>query len=513
MQINVETLKDKILGCWTGKNIGGVLGAPFEAKRGVFDVDYYVQEDLEGNPPPNDDLDLQLVWLVAAEKYGQQLNAEILGEYWLTFLNPDWCEYGRGMANMRAGMNPALSGHVENTYRNSCGCFIRSEIWACLCPGNPDLAVKYAYEDAVVDHSGDGMYGELFCAALESAAFVESDREKLIEIALSYIPEDCLVAKAVKLARECYESGIDWKAARKRMMNEIPGTFSVQFEIPENTEDFPLEPVGNDCPNNIGLMMIAWYYGGDDFGKCLCTAVNCGEDTDCTAGTLGAIFGIIHGSGNLPEKWTKPIGGIINTMCIDKTKGYVLGEIPKNVDELSERILRAVPRFLDSERCDVFAEGGYSVYAREDLFCRDRKVKRLPGIGMGYNPRPIIAHEQFGPMTVRKDNHMFTLYLEHEDGVFLKAGKPLRLKLYAEATPYAHHQWLNIRINAPESLQVLPGRTFSMPLHYTNSTMSELDLRVYSENPDFCYADVVIEVWIEGRHTWTAMRTRIYVKS
>lgn len=28
MNLDFQTLKDKILGCWNGKNIGGVLGAP-----------------------------------------------------------------------------------------------------------------------------------------------------------------------------------------------------------------------------------------------------------------------------------------------------------------------------------------------------------------------------------------------------------------------------------------------------------------------------------------------------
>ena len=27
-KINIEEFRDKVLGCWTGKNIGGTLGAP-----------------------------------------------------------------------------------------------------------------------------------------------------------------------------------------------------------------------------------------------------------------------------------------------------------------------------------------------------------------------------------------------------------------------------------------------------------------------------------------------------
>ncbi len=513
MQIKFETLKDKILGCWTGKNIGGVLGAPFEGKRGTFDTDFYVQENLEGNPPPNDDLDLQLVWLAAAEKYGQQLNAELLGEYWLTFIMPDWNEYGRGKANLRAGLQPPLSGHADNAYRNSCGCFIRSEVWACLCPGNPALAVKFAYEDAVIDHSGDGMYGELFCAAVESAAFVESDRDRLVEIGLSYIPEDCLVARAVRLAQECRESGLDWKAARVRMMREVPGTFGLQGKLPAEMEDFPTTPSGNDCPNNLGLMMIAWLYGDNDFGKSLCIAVNCGEDTDCTAGTLGAIFGIIHGESRLPEQWTKPIGGIINTLCIERSKAALLGGIPQTVEALSDRILRTIPRFLDRDTCDVLAPGGYTVSVQGDLFCHDRELQFLPGLGWTAEPRSPISHERFGPMTIRRDYHMFTLYLDHPDGVYLKAGEPLRLHLSAESTPFSQQQWMNVRIHAPAAIEVRPGRSLSLPLQNTHSTPAEIPLELTAACPDFGHADILIEAALEGRHTWGAVRTRLYVKA
>ena len=67
--MNREEYRDKVLGCWTGKNIGGTLGAPMEGKRDIFDVTFYTQ-DLKGHPAPNDDLDLQLVWLRAIEDNG-----------------------------------------------------------------------------------------------------------------------------------------------------------------------------------------------------------------------------------------------------------------------------------------------------------------------------------------------------------------------------------------------------------------------------------------------------------
>ena len=187
MKLNRKQYQDKVRGCWIGKNAGGVLGAPYECLRQINRVDFYSQ-DLSMGPPANDDLDLQIVWLAAVEKYGRRVNASILGEYWLSYIIPNWVEYGTAKANLRAGLVPPLSGEVANVYKNSNGCFIRSEIWACLAPGHPEIAVRYAYEDACVDHAGEGLYGEIFFAAVQSAAFVESDHRKLISIGLSYIP-------------------------------------------------------------------------------------------------------------------------------------------------------------------------------------------------------------------------------------------------------------------------------------------------------------------------------------
>ena len=134
--INRSEYRDKVLGCWTGKNIGGTLGAPMEGRREIFDVKFYVQ-DLKGKPAPNDDLDLQLIWLLAVEENGiYQVNERVLGEYWLSHITGPWNEYGVGKVNMANGLVPPLSGAFNNEqWKNSNGAWIRSEIWACLFPG------------------------------------------------------------------------------------------------------------------------------------------------------------------------------------------------------------------------------------------------------------------------------------------------------------------------------------------------------------------------------------------
>lgn len=53
--------QDKVSGCWLGKNIGGTLGMPMEWERRKNDVTYYTH-DITGEPLPNDDLDIQILW-------------------------------------------------------------------------------------------------------------------------------------------------------------------------------------------------------------------------------------------------------------------------------------------------------------------------------------------------------------------------------------------------------------------------------------------------------------------
>jgi hypothetical protein len=93
MNINTQAYLYKVLSCWIGKSIGGTIGAPMEWRRQVNNVTFYTQ-DLGGDPLPNDDLDIQLLWLIALEEQGPHLDAHVLADYWLTFVTPHWSEYG-----------------------------------------------------------------------------------------------------------------------------------------------------------------------------------------------------------------------------------------------------------------------------------------------------------------------------------------------------------------------------------------------------------------------------------
>lgn len=375
MKLTFQDYCDKVKGCYFGKNIGGTLGAPFECFRGVYDIDFFMQD--VSSPVPNDDVDLQLVWLSAVEHEGKNIDSHILAQYWENYVSAVISEYGTGKNNYQMGICPPLSGHMRNENRESNGAWIRTEIWACLCAGNPALAANYAYYDACVDHSGEGIYAAIFTAAVEAAAFFESDAEKLIGIGLSYLPERCGVRNAVGIVLDCFKRGDDWKTARKKLLVAEPSSFgeiggewkgtaqvpaSKKCPVQERDNDIPKAVHGYDAPASIGIVLIGWLYGAGDFGKSVCLAVNCGEDTDCTAGTLGAILGIIGGESAIPERWKK---GCSEKIAVCTLRSDLLLDVPETVSALCERVIKQFP-VISSGRC-TFTDKGFEIIAANSL--------------------------------------------------------------------------------------------------------------------------------------------------
>ena len=345
MKLNKEQLMDKIWGCWVGKNIGGTLGTPFEGKREIHDITGFVSQ--KGEPLPNDDLDLQLVWLEAMRTVGpKSLDANILADYWMSYISPHWNEYGIGKSNLEVGLLPPVSGEVNNVWKHSNGAWIRSEIWACRAPGIPNLAVKYAMYDACIDHGlAEGTYAEMFTASLESMAFFESDIRTLIEKALEFIPSDCRIAKSVKLVLDCYDKKVPWLETRNMLVKQS-------------------EDIGwFQAPANVGYVVLGLMYGEGDFKQSLIHCVNCGDDTDCTAATCGAIYGIIKGEKGLPDDCKEYIGDRIMTYCVN---GSYIPEMPKTCTEFSERIIATLPIVLEAHGVDFEYTDGANEYNKED---------------------------------------------------------------------------------------------------------------------------------------------------
>lgn len=324
-----EFLRDKIYACWLGKNIGGTLGTPYEGQRDMHDIQGFASKP--GEPLPNDDLDLQLVWLRAVTEWGPDaINSKLLGEYWLTYIGPNWNEYGVCKANMRDGIQPPMTGEIDNEqWQDSNGAWIRTEVWACMYPAMPEKAIRLAFEDASVDHGfGEGTYAAIFVAAMESAAFVINDAEELLKIGLSKIPENCRVARSARIVIDAYHNGIDWRTCRNMVVEDSKDLGWFQ------------------APANVAFVVLGLLYGKGDFKQSLIYAVDCGDDTDCTGATLGSLMGIMGGMKVIPDDWRAYIGDDIKSICIAAGHGLW----PKTCTELTDCMIDLLPITLNPHR-------------------------------------------------------------------------------------------------------------------------------------------------------------------
>jgi len=281
-------LLDKIYGCWLGKSISGTIGAPYEGYKGIMQVEY--DPRMIENMLPNDDLDLQVLWLDVVEQIGPGFTSRDLADRFHSCCSYAPGEYATFRRNYEMGIFPPLSGKFNNNfYIEGMGCPIRSEIWACLAAGDPVLAAELASRDGCLDHFGNSIYAEQHLAALEAMAFTwEGSVRDLIEESLMVIPHDCKYAGLVRDVLDWYDEGFTWR--------QIFGRVLRGYGHP-------------DCTNmyqNMGVTFLALLCGEGDFLATTILALNCGFDTDCTCATVGSVLGILRGGKSLMEQYNFP---------------------------------------------------------------------------------------------------------------------------------------------------------------------------------------------------------------
>lgn len=284
----VTAYRDKVLGCWLGKAVGGSLGQSFEGLEGPILADFYtpVPETMVAN----DDLDVQVVYAALLDQMDEPaVDRHLIARAWRDHLRFPWCEYGVAKRNLAEGILPPHTGSYDNWYTCGEGAVIRSELWACLAPGEPERAAAYAYEDACFDHAGDGIWAAVFMAALQALAFTENRPDVLLDRASSLLPIGSRIRQVVHDTRVWVAEGSPWE----RVMDLILDKYS--------TGDFM------DTRINTGFVVLGWLASGGDFGRAILITNGCGADTDSSTASLGALLGILDPA-SIPEKWLAPIG-------------------------------------------------------------------------------------------------------------------------------------------------------------------------------------------------------------
>jgi ADP-ribosylglycohydrolase len=274
---------------------------------------------------PDDDINYTVLALMMLERHGIELSTADVARAWLQRL-PAGVTFTAERAAYRVLLERAHQGFefgappgfdlaecAVNPFSDWIGAQIRADLYGWVCPGRPELAAELARRDAALSHTGDGIYGAVFVAALGAAIPATDSFSAALEAALEHIPRESEAAGAVRFGASL--TGSDDAVPR---LHERYGELS------------PVHTV-----NNLALVVWALLSGEDDFSRAIGDAVAAGWDTDCNGATVGGLWGLTGRS--IPAHWADPWQGRVAVQLAG------VGELA--LDDLVERTL-AVARNL-----------------------------------------------------------------------------------------------------------------------------------------------------------------------
>ncbi|UXX81035.1 ADP-ribosylglycohydrolase family protein [Reichenbachiella carrageenanivorans] len=339
-KITYKEYINKVRGGWIGKCAGGILGAPIEGFKTFNNI--IIDDKLFDNNFPNDDLDLQILWLDMVKKKGPQVRTNDYKSHWKNHVDFPWNEYGIATLNIEKGLDNPDTGQLNNTIWNqSMGSPIRSEIWGMLCPGSPAQAAFYAQMDSTLDHTDFSVDAEMFFSAAAAMAFFNDDINSIMRQAAGF-------TSGGQTFNTLYHDICHW---HKQFGEEI-----TKHKIKSKYGDADF----TSAPMNVGLTILSLLAFGNSFDDIL-KSINYGHDSDCIIATAAALIGIIKGYDAIPQIWKDRIGN--DLMVSPEITGI---DIPETVEELTEETCKIGLNFIE-QFGDVQVEESDSVNRIETL--------------------------------------------------------------------------------------------------------------------------------------------------
>ena len=125
--------------------------------------------------------------------------------------------------NLLEGISPPRTARIRNPFREWIGAQIRTDLYGWANPGDPLRAAEWAWRDAAVSHTRNGLYGAMFVAAMASAAIGGADIGTVLDVGTSVVPPNSRMARAVALGRDLGRSGGDPTEAYAALEAEFAG--------------------------------------------------------------------------------------------------------------------------------------------------------------------------------------------------------------------------------------------------------------------------------------------------
>lgn len=314
MPVDRTTLEHRVHGAWLGRCVANTMGKPVEGLTSdevriyLTAVDQWPQTGylplLEPLPtgvshlhesapfaclgrfadvPRDDDLDWTILGLAMLEEFGQRLTTEDIAHTWLDKLpfTQTFTAERAVYRNLVRGVSTMEAATTNNPYREWIGALIRADIFGLVHPGQPARACKLALVDARLSHTGNGLYGELWAAALVSAALASHDTRQALGASLGAVPSRSRLGEALRSVLAIHDQGGSVEEAYAWVAEHL-GHYNWVHTI-----------------NNAALICIGLLWGSD-FTTSVALTIAGGCDTDSSAATVGSVYGAIHGASAIP---------------------------------------------------------------------------------------------------------------------------------------------------------------------------------------------------------------------
>ncbi len=344
-------LHDKVLGGWLGRIAGCNLGKPVEAgdhwtsahlKDYLQRADAYPLLDyvpvldpmpegfvLRDNWPQttrghvngsarDDDIDYAILGLHLLERHGQDLRTEHVAQAWLSLLPFEQVYTAERVAyrNLVLGKAGRDVATFRNPYREWIGAQIRGDAFGWIHPGDPRAAASHAFVDASLSHVGNGVYGEMWAAALVACAFTAENARDALRASLHHVPPRSRLSEALQNVLASFDSGSSWEATLESIQERY-GHYSWVHTI-----------------NNAALVAAGLLWGDGDYASSVGLTVQAGWDTDSNGATAGSVAGVLAGAHRLPDTFITPLR--------DRTRSALFGFDNSRISDLAQRTVKIV---------------------------------------------------------------------------------------------------------------------------------------------------------------------------
>jgi ADP-ribosylglycohydrolase len=389
---------EKVYSGFLGMNIGIRLGAPVEPTIWTYeriqntygDITDYVKE--YKNFAADDDSNGPVYFLRALydDAKDRPLEPQDVANAWLNYSREGvgmfwWGGYGistehTAYLNLKNGIKAPKSGSIEQNGQllaEQIGGQIFIDTWGLVNPCEPERAAEYGQVAASVSHDGEGVNGARFFCACIAKAFESTDIREIIETGLSLIPTESTYTAVSRAVIEFYENNPeDWRECYHLLVR-----------------DWGYDKYGGVCHiiPNAGVCILAMLYGNGDFARTIEIATMCGWDTDCNAGNVGTVLGVMTGLEGLPKHYRTPMN---DSIILSGISGYLnILDIPSYAKEVArlgyringEEIPKEIDNFVEGEIHFDFELSGstHNMRLSNPFFCKMEHTTKRAYSGTG----------------------------------------------------------------------------------------------------------------------------------